>query len=119
MSNLHLAKSSISSASTSAPASAPADVDWHARATALTIDGRLFIEGQRRAAHDEQTMACHSPIDGRWLTDVARGQAADIGAAVQSGRHAFNEFAKSGFASQHSIVGPPDRRTGGNKCAIG
>ncbi|MFN9709465.1 MAG: aldehyde dehydrogenase PuuC, partial [Burkholderiales bacterium] len=52
--------------------------DWHAQALALDFDGRLFIDGQRIPAADGQTFACHSPIDGRRLCEVARGQQADI-----------------------------------------
>ena len=64
---------------------------WHDRAAALSIDGRAFIGGQRVAAQSEQTFACHSPIDGRLLTAVARCQAPDVDAAVQSARRAFED----------------------------
>ena len=68
---------------------------WHDRAQALVadgrIDGRALINGQRVAARDGQTWAKHSPIDHRWLGDVARGQAADIDAAVQVARQAFDD----------------------------
>jgi len=68
---------------------------WRDRADALIaegrIDGRALIGGQRVAAQDGQTLACHSPIDGRWLGDVARAQAADVDAAVRSARIAFED----------------------------
>ncbi len=72
------------------PAAPPA-VDWHARARALLPDGRLVIDGQRRSACSEETFANRSPIDGRTVAPLARGQAADVNAAVQSARQAFDD----------------------------
>lgn len=66
-------------------------VDWHARAAALALDGRLFIEGTRRDAAAGATFDKHSPIDGRRLGAVARGAAADVDAAVQAARRAFDD----------------------------
>ena len=63
--------------------------DWHARAAALMPDGRAVIGGERRAA--TALFDKHSPIDGRLLGAVARGQAADIDAAVRSARAAFDD----------------------------
>ena len=65
--------------------------NWHERAQTLQIDGRAFINGERRAALDEQRFEKHSPIDGRLLGAIARGQAADIDAAVVSARAAFDD----------------------------
>jgi NAD-dependent aldehyde dehydrogenases len=65
---------------------------WHARAAELLargIDGRMWIEGRREDAADGQCFDCISPLDGRVLTRVARGQAADIHRAVASARAAF------------------------------
>ena len=64
-------------------------IDWHARAAALRFDGRALIAGQRVAALAGETFDCASPIDGRVLTPVARGRAADVDAAVAAGRTAF------------------------------
>lgn len=69
---------------------APA-TNWHERAAALAIDGRAVIGGERVAARDGQTFENFSPIDGRSLGSVARGQAADIDAAVAAARAAFIE----------------------------
>ncbi|CAM3775398.1 aldehyde dehydrogenase [Roseateles saccharophilus] len=66
-----------------------ATLDWHARAAALKIDGRALIGGRRVAA--AETFAKHSPIDGRLLGPVVRGQAADIDAAVRAARAAFED----------------------------
>lgn len=65
--------------------------DWAARAAALTLDGRAVIDGRRVDAVDGQRFDKHSPIDGRLLGGIARGQAADIDAAVRSARAAFDD----------------------------
>ncbi|MDL2337949.1 MAG: aldehyde dehydrogenase [Pseudomonadota bacterium] len=71
--------------------SSTASRDWHAAAAACRPDGRMVIDGVRCAASAEQTFACISPIDGRAIAQVARGQAADIDAAVVSARRAFDD----------------------------
>ncbi|MFN3888050.1 MAG: aldehyde dehydrogenase family protein, partial [Aquabacterium sp.] len=77
------------------PAASATAGPWRDRADALLaegrLDGRAFIGGQRVAAVDGQTFACHSPIDGRKLLDVARGQQADVDAAVRAARQAFED----------------------------
>ncbi|WP_067272044.1 aldehyde dehydrogenase [Mitsuaria sp. 7] len=65
--------------------------DWTARAAALRPDGRLLINGERRASLSGATFAKHSPVDGRLLGPVARGSAEDIDAAVASARQAFED----------------------------
>jgi hypothetical protein len=61
---------------------------WRDRADALVTDGRVngqqFIEGQRVDAAAGETFACHSPIDGRHLAEVARGRSEDVDRAVKS-----------------------------------
>ncbi|NIC43719.1 aldehyde dehydrogenase [Aquabacterium sp. A08] len=59
--------------------------------TPLTFDGRAVINGQRVAARSGQTFDCISPVDGRVLTQVARGAEADVDAAVQAARAAFED----------------------------
>lgn len=66
-------------------------IDWHARASALSFDGRALIGGKRVAALGGESFDCVSPIDGRTLTQVARGRGADIDAAVASARAAFED----------------------------
>jgi len=66
-------------------------IDWHERARALQIDGRMLIAGKRLASANGETFACISPIDGRVIGEVARGQAADIDAAVLNARAAFED----------------------------
>lgn len=71
---------------------------WHERAAALRPDGRMLIDGQRRDAADGASFDKHSPIDGRRLGAVARGQAADVDAAVKSARAAFEDGRWAGQA---------------------
>ena len=75
-----------------------ASLSWAERATALRIDGRMLIDGERRATQTGETFAKHSPIDARLLGPIARGAAADIDAAVRSARAAFEDGRWSGKA---------------------
>jgi acyl-CoA reductase-like NAD-dependent aldehyde dehydrogenase len=72
--------------------------DWHAAAKNLRIDGRAVIAGQRCCALSGQTFDSLSPIDGRTLAAVARGQGADVDAAVASARQAFDDKRWAGQA---------------------
>src|SRR5471032_3359139 len=65
--------------------------NWAERATALKIDGRMLIDGERRATQTGETFAKHSPIDNRLLGPIARGLAADVDTAVRSARTAFED----------------------------
>ncbi len=62
---------------------------WQARAAALAIEGRAFIDGRYVASLGAQTFDDVSPIDGRVVARVARCQAADVDAAVASSRAAY------------------------------
>jgi 4-guanidinobutyraldehyde dehydrogenase/NAD-dependent aldehyde dehydrogenase len=73
-------------------------IDWHARAAALAIDGRAFINGERVDAVDGGTFECLSPVDGRSLANVARCKAADIDRAVAVARTAFNDRRWAGMS---------------------
>ncbi len=66
-------------------------IHWVQRAAEVNFDGRAFINGERVGAVEGQTFAKHSPIDNRFLGDVARGQAADVDAAVRAARTAFED----------------------------
>ncbi len=72
--------------------------NWSERATALKLDGRMLIDGQRRDTQTGETFAKHSPIDARLLGPVARGLGADIDTAVRSARAAFDDGRWSGKA---------------------
>ena len=79
-------------------------IDWHARAAALTIDGRALINGQRVDAADGSTFESLSPVDGRKLADVARCKAADVEQAVVAAREAFEDRRWAGLS-------PRERKT--------
>ncbi|MES2263839.1 MAG: aldehyde dehydrogenase [Pseudomonadota bacterium] len=64
---------------------------WHERASALQIDGRALIDGQRVWAKAEQRFDNLSPIDGRNLGQVARCDGADVDIAVSAARAAFED----------------------------
>jgi len=64
---------------------------WHERAAQLNPDGRAVIDGRRSDAADGQIFEKLSPINGRALVQVARGQSADIDTAVKSARAAFED----------------------------
>lgn len=51
----------------------------------------MLVAGKRLAAQSGETFECRSPIDGRSLTQVARGATADVDAAVASARIAFDD----------------------------
>ena len=74
------------------------NIDWHARAKTLKIDGRAFIGGVRMPAAGGQTFECFSPIDNRKLTDVASCQAVDVNLAVACARTAFNDRRWAGLS---------------------
>ena len=64
--------------------------DWEQRAKDLKIEGRAFINGQYSAAASGETFECISPVDGRFLANVASCDSADAQRAVTSAREAFN-----------------------------
>ncbi len=68
-----------------------AAANWAERAAALKIDGRMLVDGERRATQSGETFAKHSPIDARLLGPIARGVAADVDIAVRSARAAFED----------------------------
>jgi len=65
-------------------------IDWHARARALHIETRAFIDGRYVAAASGDTFDSVSPIDGRVLAKVASTDAADVDLAVAAARRAFD-----------------------------
>lgn len=64
------------------------------RTTTITPQG-LFIGGSWRSARDGALMDVVSPIDGRKLTTIADAGVADVDAAVQAARTAFDKGAWS------------------------
>ena len=71
---------------------------WHERASALAIDGRALIGGQRVWSRSGQQFDNFSPIDGRKLGQVARCDGADVDSAVQAARGAFEDRRWAGMA---------------------
>ncbi|MDO9193799.1 MAG: aldehyde dehydrogenase family protein, partial [Undibacterium sp.] len=71
---------------------------WHERAAALKMDGRAFIDGQRRWAKSAQQFDNFSPVDGRKLGPVARCQSDDVDLAVVAARCAFDDGRWAGQA---------------------
>ena len=63
--------------------------DWEAKARALKIDGRAFIDGAYVEARSGKRFARISPIDGHVVAEVADGGADDVQAAVLAARRAF------------------------------
>ena len=70
---------------------APTRADWEKKATALVIEGRAFIDGAYVPARSGKTFAKTSPVDGRFLADIADCEAADIDVAVAAARAAFED----------------------------
>ena len=69
---------------------------WNERASALEIDGRAFIGGQRTWAKSDQRFDNLSAVDGRKLAEVARCDGADVDAAVAAARRAFEQGSWAG-----------------------
>jgi gamma-glutamyl-gamma-aminobutyraldehyde dehydrogenase len=67
------------------------DINWTERAAQARCDGRAYIGGQRVESVSGQVFDKHSPIDGRRLGPVTRGQQADVDLAVASARRAFDD----------------------------
>jgi aminomuconate-semialdehyde/2-hydroxymuconate-6-semialdehyde dehydrogenase len=67
-----------------------------------SVDTRHFINGQRVASPTVFTNT--SPIDGRFLGDIARGGAAEVGAAVTAAKSAFPGWAALGPVARGVIL---------------
>ncbi|WP_131195253.1 aldehyde dehydrogenase [Lichenihabitans psoromatis] len=62
---------------------------WEARAHALRIEGRAFIDGAYLASLSGKTFERRSPIDGRVIASVADCDQADVDRAVAAARRSF------------------------------
>ena len=69
----------------------------------VRVDPRHWIGGERDSSAD--TFDDLSPIDGTVLGQVARGQAAEVDAAVAAAREAFPGWAKLGPVGRGEILG--------------
>ena len=72
--------------------------DWEQYFQSLTLEGRAFIDGQYCWAASGETFASNSPVDGRFLANVASTDVADADIAVQAARRAFESGVWSGLA---------------------
>ncbi len=72
--------------------------DWRAKAEKLSYRNQCFIDGQFVPAASGRTFDCVSPVDGRVLTQVARGDQEDVDRAVRAARKAFDSGVWSGMA---------------------
>ncbi len=75
---------------------APSKNSWHDRAAKLSVEGRLFIDGDFREAVSGTKFETVNPADDSIIAAVSRGDGADIDLAVASARKAF----KSGVWSR-------------------
>ena len=65
--------------------------DWLALAGKLDIATGLFIDGAYRPAVAGETFDCVNPATGELIAVMAKGQVADIDAAVASGLAAWRD----------------------------
>jgi gamma-glutamyl-gamma-aminobutyraldehyde dehydrogenase len=84
-------------------------IDWHARADVLASkqpDGRAFINGLRLPSMTGASFEKRSPLHGRVIASVTRGQTEDINAAVHSARAAFDDgrWARRAPAARKKIL---------------
>ena len=63
--------------------------EWQAKAQALDIRTRAYIDGRYVDAASGKTFACISPIDGKTCAQVAECEAEDVERAVTAARRAF------------------------------
>ncbi|MDX3929817.1 MAG: aldehyde dehydrogenase [Shinella sp.] len=71
---------------------------WHEKASALSLEGRLFIDGDYRQAASGGRFETVNPANDAILAAVSRGDAADIDLAVAAARKAFRSGAWSRMA---------------------
>ncbi|MDL2406307.1 aldehyde dehydrogenase [Rhizobium calliandrae] len=62
---------------------------WEGVLSGLKLEGRHFIDGAYRASSSGATFTRSRPMDGRPGAEMARGNAADVDAAVAAARAAF------------------------------
>lgn len=65
--------------------------EWSALASSLRLDTGLFIDGMFVAAKAAETFDCINPATGERIAIMAKGQAADIDAAVASCTNAWKD----------------------------
>ncbi len=68
----------------------------------VAVDPRHFIGGERIGS--DETFPDHSPIDGSFLGDIARGGVREVDLAVTAAREAFPRWAALGPAGRGAIL---------------
>ncbi len=76
----------------------PSREEWEARAKALDIRNKAFIDGQYVEAVSGETFDCVNPANGEVITKVASCDEKDVDKAVAAARRAFESGAWSGMA---------------------
>ena len=77
---------------------------WDVLADALQIDGRAFVNGQRREAASGRRRLTTSPIDNRELAMLSSCGAEDVEMAVFAARRSFPAWSRSGPESRKSVL---------------
>jgi len=77
--------------STSASATPKRTTDWKKLASGLHLEGRHFIDGHFVPALGNSVFPTVNPANQQILKQVARGQSADVDAAVKASRTAFDK----------------------------
>jgi gamma-glutamyl-gamma-aminobutyraldehyde dehydrogenase/4-guanidinobutyraldehyde dehydrogenase/NAD-dependent aldehyde dehydrogenase len=77
---------------------APLAVDWAAKASALRIPDRIFIDGKFVPSSSGKTFRSVNPASGKVLGAVSEGDAEDIDRAVKAARRAFEKGSWSRMA---------------------
>ena len=72
--------------------------DWAAAAAGLSIATGLFIDGRHVPAIAGETFDCVNPANGSVLAKMAKGQGADVDAAVANAVQAWNDRRWRGLA---------------------
>ncbi len=76
----------------------PSREEWEARAKALDIRNKAFIDGQYVDAVSGETFDCINPANGEVITKVAACDEKDVDKAVAAARRAFESGVWSGMA---------------------
>ncbi|HAU5445333.1 TPA: aldehyde dehydrogenase family protein, partial [Cronobacter sakazakii] len=79
---------------------------WQNKAARLTIEGRLFYQGDYRAAASGDTFSVLNPATGETLAEVARGAKRDVDAAVASARAVFEhgDWSQAAPATRKAVL---------------
>jgi 4-guanidinobutyraldehyde dehydrogenase / NAD-dependent aldehyde dehydrogenase len=65
------------------------NTNWQALSNHIKLDGRAFIDGKR--VDTKAKFDCISPIDGKIIAEISRGDATEVNLAVSSARAAFED----------------------------